>query len=184
MKIITVVDFETTRPEPRRPAQPWQIGIAQLADGEVVPDSLWHSYLRVDADVRYHRDIMPNRAEREIIASAPEFHEVLPTLLANQLAYPLAAHNASVERTILRRAAPLHDFSEWIDTLELARLCYPGMTSYALNDVIIALGLEVPLEKLCPGLCAHHALRDAVACALLLGLMHKEFSVLNHWEAT
>lgn len=179
MKIVTAVDFETTKAVPRRPAQPWQIGIAQLSENGVIPGSLWHSYLRISKDDKFHPNHTPDSIQQSALATAPSFHELLPGLIRGPLAQPLAAHNGAVERTILRRAAPAHDFSITFDTLQMARRCYPALPSYALDDLVSVLGIGQELSRLCPGLEPHHAMRDAAACALLLHRMHRDFRVLD-----
>jgi DNA polymerase III epsilon subunit-like protein len=76
------------------------------------------------------------------------------------------------------RAAPLHRFGPWIDTLRLVRKAWPHLASAALEDVVMGLGLRPRVEALCPGLAAHDALFDAVACGLLL----EHFLALPGWQ--
>jgi DNA polymerase-3 subunit epsilon len=81
---------------------------------------------------------------------------------------PLAAHNIGTERKFLRRAAPLHRFGPWIDTLKLARHARPDLAGHALADVCAALGLVARVRDFCPGRDWHDALFDAFASALVL----------------
>lgn len=69
---------------------------------------------------------------------------------------------------MLRLMAPMHSFDPWIDTLKLAREAWPGLPSYALEDLIESLQLAPRIEALISGRSAHDALYDAVASAVLL----------------
>ena len=178
--VITVVDFETTRPSRDTLSEPWQVGIIQLRNGVPDPSSKWFSYLRVRGKPTFS-GVTPTRAELCQMEQSLTLPELLPTLLRHYLCYPLAAHHAAVERNILRHAAPLHDFGVWIDTLELAKQHLPGLHSYALCDLCRQLGLQGPLQSLCPGLAPHNALYDACACALLLQFLQNSYSAITRY---
>jgi DNA polymerase III epsilon subunit-like protein len=176
--VIAVVDFETTRPPRGGVAEPWQVGVILLRDGVPDPESKWFSYLRVSGRARFS-GVLPTRAELEKMEHSPAFADIFPELMTRYLHHPLAAHHAAVERNILRRAAPLHDFSGWLDTLELAKRHLPGLPSYALADLCALLGLEEHLRVLCPGLAPHNALYDACACGLLLHYLQTGYSAIS-----
>ena len=101
-------------------------------------------------------------------AAAPAPAELWPAWRPWVAGRPLVAHNVGTERKFLRRAAPLHEFGPWIDTLKLARRVRPDLAGHALADVCRALGLAPRLRELCPGRDWHDALFDAFASALVL----------------
>lgn len=74
----------------------------------------------------------------------------------------------ATEKKFTRLMAPMHQFGPWIDTLRIARKVWPGCASYALEDLIVLLGLKPKVDALCFGKAAHDALFDAVASAMLL----------------
>jgi DNA polymerase III epsilon subunit-like protein len=72
------------------------------------------------------------------------------------------------EKKFLRQAFPLHPIGPWIDTLKLARLAHPDLSSHKLEDLLKHFGLMDQVDRMAPGLAPHDALYDAVACAVLL----------------
>ena len=86
----------------------------------------------------------------------------------------LVAHNAGTEKRVLREAVPMARFGPWIDTLVLARAAWPGLASYALDDLVKQLGLQEQMIAAVPGREAHDALYDAVACGEVLATLLKQ----------
>ncbi|HRT05145.1 MAG TPA: 3'-5' exonuclease [Kiritimatiellia bacterium] len=165
---LTVLDFETTGAVAGHPDEPWQVGMVELKDGRVT--GRYHeSYLRVAA-VRPFNPYAPGRhAElRGVLAAAPPPAELWPVWRPWLEGRPLAAHNIGTEKKFLQRAAPLHEFGPWIDTLKLARRVRPDLEGHALADVCAALGLVERTRERCPGRTWHDALFDAFASALVL----------------
>ncbi|MEA2067584.1 MAG: 3'-5' exonuclease [Verrucomicrobiota bacterium] len=166
---ITVLDYETTGSLSGYANEPWQIGMVSLISGKVDPDSMFGSFLRVDAN-RPFNPHAPGRhaALRDEIAGAPTPQELWPALMPRLVDFPLCAHNVATEKKFTRRMAPMHRFGLWIDTLRIARKVWPGCLSYSLDDLVVVLDLKSRVDALCPGKKAHDALYDAVASALLL----------------
>lgn len=173
---FTAIDFETTGTIFGYENEPWQIGLVSFcvaSGGDEVclkhDFDLFSSYLHVPRD-RPFNSFSPGRhgEMRELLASSPKLIEiwdkVFPYLNNERI---LIAHNVGVERTILRKAAPLNRFGPWIDTLKLTKEYYPNLSSYALTDVVKTFGLMDKIGELCPGLAPHDALYDAVACAIV-----------------
>lgn len=166
--IYTAIDFETTGTVPGWPVEPWQIGMVEVSLAGGVGRG-FSALLGVPAERPFNR-FAPGRHSliRDELAIAPTlpqmWDEVSPWLIGRTL----VAHNIGTERTILKKAAPLHSLGPWIDTLKLTRRIYPGLSSYALDDIISVLGLTAEVQKSCPGLTAHDAYYDAVACGVLL----------------
>jgi DNA polymerase III epsilon subunit-like protein len=177
---ITALDFETTGSVPGWPVEPWQLGLVRLRGGRVIAESRVSLLLRIDAGRPFNPHAPGRHAHlREALASAPALAEQWCTLIEAWLAgRPLAAHNVGTERTVLRRAAPLHPLGPWIDTLALTRRAYPGLPDYGLDAVIGGLGLEGRLREVSPQGQAHDAGHDACACAVLL----EHLLALPRWE--
>ena len=166
--VFTAIDFETTGTVPGWPVEPWQIGLCEIScEGGVTGG--FSSLLGVSAERPFNR-FAPGRHAliRDELALSPTLPEIWDELAPRLVGIPLVAHNVGTERTMLRKAAPLHALGPWIDTLKLSRIVAPGLASYALGDVIAHFGLTAAVDAACPGLSAHDAYYDAVACGLLL----------------
>ena len=166
--VITVLDFETTGSVRGHPDAPWQIGLVELVDGRVTGRHR-EDLLYIPAD-RPFNPYAPGRhaALRDQLASAPPPATLWPQWTPWLLNRPLAAHNASTEKKILKNLAPLHRFGPWLDTLVLARHLLPTASDHTLSSACTALGLLPRLTALCPDRTWHDALYDAYASALLL----------------
>ncbi len=172
--VWTVLDFETTGVVKGWPNEPWQLGVVQVADGAVLPETRWETLFRV-ADRPFSPRAVGRYAElRDELARAPEPMSLWPEISSRLVGVPLVAHNCATERAVLARLAPLTPFGPWIDTLAFARARYPGLSSYALGDLVEAFGLRGEAERLCPGRTWHDALYDACACAALAARFMQE----------
>lgn len=177
--VITALDFETTGAVAGWPVEPWQMGMIRLRGGRVAASERREQWLRVAADRPFNPHAPGRHARlRPELAHAADLAALWPELAPWLTGLPLAAHNVGTERGTLERAAPLHRFGPWIDTLRLVRKAYPNLASAALDDVIAALALQPRLATLCPGRAPHDALYDACACAVLL----EHFLALSGWE--
>lgn len=165
---LTVLDFETTGAVAGHADEPWQVGMVELQDGRVT--GRYHeSYLRVAAARPFNPYAPGRHAElRGVLAAAPPPADLWPVWRPWLEGRPLAAHNIGTEKKLLQRAAPMHEFGPWIDTLKLARRVRPDLEGHALADVCAALGVVERARKLCPGRDWHDALFDAFASALVL----------------
>jgi DNA polymerase III epsilon subunit-like protein len=163
---IVAIDFETTGSVPEHPDEPWQVGMVRITNG-VVEDT-YQSLLRVGD--RPFNAYAPGRhaSLRAELAVAPTLSDLWPVLRPWWLGAPLVAHNAAVEKKVVRQAAPLHRPAGWIDTLKLARVAYPDLPSHTLTDLLDRFGLEKEVRRVCPDRASHDALYDAVGCGLLL----------------
>ncbi len=166
---LTVLDFETTGSVQGFDTEPWQIGAVVLENGRVVPDQIFDSLIRVDAN-RPFSAYAPgeHHKRRDEIAAAPDVSKVWKNLEPWVTTRPLVAHNISVEKKFLRRMAPMHRCGPWIDTLKLARQAWPDAPSHKLENLIVGLGLLDRVCEGCPDGKPHDALYDAVASAVLL----------------
>lgn len=91
------------------------------------------------------------------VANAPTISQVLPELMAFVAGdvTALIAHNASFDIGFLRNDAHIDFHRPVYDTLELAMILLPGLASYSLGELCLALGIEL--------VDAHRALDDAQA---------------------
>ena len=162
------LDFETTGTVKGWPNEPWQLGFIEIGEEGPIVGSQGETYFRVDAGRPFSPRAPGRWAElRAELAVAPTFMDAWPELGARLVGVPLVAHNASTERTILEKRAPLTPFGPWVDTLRLVRTYWPLMESFALGDLIRTFGLTGQVEALCPGRTWHDALFDACAGAVL-----------------
>lgn len=176
--VFTAIDFETTGTVPGWPVEPWQIGLCSVSVADGVRD-VFSSFLRVDENRPFNMYAPGRHASiRTTLATSPTLLDTWPTISDALLSRPLVAHNAGTERSILRKAAPLHRPGPWIDTLRLARIALPGLGSYALEDVVRHLGLSAQVEDIWGGTAYHDAAFDAVCCAVVLC----HFLALPGWE--
>jgi len=161
------IDFETTGSVPGYRNEPWQIGMAPICQGEI-GQALFDSLINV-GDRPFNKYAPGRHAQlRSKIAIAPTMQALWRVIAPRLAGLVLVAHNVGTERSVLAAASPLHVLGPWVDTLVLARAAWPGLPSYALEDLIARFGLGDAVAVHCPGRAAHDALYDAVACAELL----------------
>ncbi len=167
---FTVLDFETTGVVKGYQSLPWQLGAVTVRAGVLdLGAPSFDTYLCVPEEYPFSKHAPgEHRANRAAIARAPAFETVWQALHSRLSVTVPVAHNVGTERNILLKFAPMTRYPYWVDTLKLTRTIYPGLTSYALEDLIPLLGLQEKLTALVPGRAPHDAYYDAVACALLL----------------
>lgn len=176
---FTAIDFETTGTVSGWPVEPWQIGMAKMTPQGALLEK-FSSLLGVSADRPFNRFAPGRHAQlRDELALSPTLPQMWNLVEPWVVGTLLVAHNIGTERTMLTKAAPLHRPGPWIDTLKLARRVYPGLDSYALEDLVVLLGLLPKVREACPGLAAHDAFFDAVAC----GVLYTHFLSLPGWES-
>lgn len=141
---FVAIDFETTGYENGAVNEPWQLGAVLVRDLEIVETREWFFRTAQTPDAQPLMEV---------------WNEFYPMLAGRRL----VAHNASTERTILMRIAPLTKWGPWVDTLKLAKARYPKLPSYALGDLCATFGLVPQMD----GRTWHDGLYDAVACANL-----------------
>ncbi|MDA1044351.1 MAG: 3'-5' exonuclease [Verrucomicrobia bacterium] len=164
---ITLIDFEGTGKIRAYADEPWQVGLVLLRRGEIVRESMTSQFLYV-SDRPFNPHAPGRHAEcREALAAAPNLPDLWPTLRHWFESDAIVAHNIATEKRYLRTAFPMVRMPPWIDTLFLSRAAYPGLKSYALENLVVSLKLSTALDELVPNRGPHDALYDAVASALL-----------------
>ena len=139
---FTVFDFETT-------------GMSPVYDRVVELAAL-----RIDADGEshdFHSLVNPGRAippgvtcihhiTDEMVADAPHFHSVAREFLEFADGSTLVAHNAHFDLGFLQESLARCGLPLWrgktIDSLRLAKRCFPGLASYRLQNLRLALHLD------------------------------------------
>lgn len=105
----------------------------------------------------------------EMVVNAPEDHEVLQKLIAFTKDLPLVGHNISFDYRFLKQCAANADVAydkSAVDTLEIARKCYPDLPSKKLEELCRYFHITETQE--------HRALADAQMTAQLLEYMQQE----------
>jgi DNA polymerase-3 subunit epsilon len=112
---------------------------------------------------------------------------------------PLAAHYAGVENSLLKEVWPyprtspdfarpgerVIDWGPWIDTARIYAQLYPKLDSSGLESLVGRCGLQSELDAQAARLCPegrrhyHAALYDALAGALLLGALARDFQLAS-----
>ncbi|MCC5574457.1 3'-5' exonuclease [Microtetraspora sp. AC03309] len=140
-----------------------EVAAIPIADGRPVPESARCTLVRPPQPItpfaaRIHR--ISNQA----VEGAPSWEQVAPGVHTHLQHAWIAAHNASVDYTALRRHLPGWEPAGVIDTLRLARATYPAAPKYGL-DALLAY-TAIPLTGIDGQ--RHRAGFDAHATALLL----------------
>lgn len=163
---FAAIDFESAGARRGGTDVPVQIGIACLDGlGSGLGDSLV-SYLASDQPIVWSAQKVHGISTEDLVG-APSLLTLWPRISALLQNRWIVAHGAATEKRFLR-AFPFHGFGPWVDTLKLARAVWPDLTSYALGDLIVTLGLETELRTLHPAFRWHEALSDSVASLILL----------------
>ncbi len=172
---FAVIDVETTGHVRGFPTEVWQVGLVHVRDGQVDVSQGLNTLVRVDAERPFNKHAPGRHAVlRETLAQAPRVDEVTAQVMELCRGRTLVAHNIGTERKALNTWAPLHPWGEWVDTLKLYRRHYPGLESYTLDSLVQCFGLADSVTELTPGLEAHDAYYDAVACAVLLSFLLRQ----------
>ena len=163
---LVAIDFESSGEAPGEAGSPIQIGIAEMKSLQLDRHSFFSSYLKSHSSItkvaqKIH-GITP-----EHFKEAPSLLELWPEVQRRLQGRCLVAHGHGTERRFLR-AFPMHGFGPWIDTLTLSRQFFPGLSSYALTDVITHCNLTEEVHALYPSFRWHEALSDAIASLSLL----------------
>ncbi len=167
---FVALDFEATGVVPGYANDPWQLGVVELdLSSGPVQGTAREWFFQIPPDRPFSPRAPGRWAEmRGTLSASPTFLESWPDIASVLSGAALVAHNASTERTIIEKRAPLARLGPWIDTLRLVRKYWPLMKSFALGDLIATFDLKPQVDALCPGRTWHDALYDACAGAVLL----------------
>lgn len=161
---IVVFDIETTGLSARND-RITEIGAVRLKKGEVVST---FSQL-VDPEVEIPENIVKlTGIDNNMVAGQPTIWEVIPRFMEFVGDSILSAHNASFDVGFIRENLSIHGRevkNPILDTLQLARIVFPGLKNHKLNTVAKHLKVEL--------LNHHRAVDDAKATADILAYILK-----------
>lgn len=175
---LVAIDFESSGESPGEASSPIQVGIAEMKSLQLDPSSFFSSYLKTNASITRTAKKIHGISSTQL-QEAPSLLELWPELQRRLQGRYLVAHGHGTEKRFLR-AFPMHGFGPWIDTLTLSRQFFPGLSSYALADVITHCSLTEKLFLLYPNFRWHEALSDAIASLLLLLYLIEKANLENH----
>mgnify|MGYP003631146470 CR=1 FL=1 len=155
------LDFETAN---EKRGSVIQVGLSKFRDSELVAT---HAvFVTPPPGMRYFlpRNTAVHGIRPEQIQGAPEWPNLLERIDRVRGNYPIVAHNASFERTVIERASEAYGITppswRYLCTLKLAKLSFPNESSHSLGILSGRLGL--------PTFAHHDAGADAEASARLL----------------
>lgn len=147
-----------------------QIGIVLVEEGEIVGqyETDVNPYEPLDEHINQLTGITD-----EQLALAPDFGQVAGEVAALLEGRIFVAHNVKFDANLLIEALFLEGYDlhlPWVDTVELAQLCFPTLDKYGLPHLAQQLGLDLGQ--------AHTAIADAHASAQLLLLIQEKLRQL------
>ncbi|WP_347491010.1 ATP-dependent DNA helicase DinG [Desulfoscipio sp. XC116] len=160
-------DLETTGFDPAND-KIIEIALVKVIDGKIIDtfNTLVNPECKIPLKIKRLTGITD-----EQLAAAPTMQQVTPEVLGFIEQCPLVGHNIDFDHSFLSAQLGNLPFTECIDTLEMARLILPGVSSYSLSNLVQHLQLEQkPL---------HRALDDALAAAGLLFALLEKAAALN-----
>ena len=151
------IDFETANNEQTSACS---VGLAKMQDGVVV-DS-FYSLIQPPSSYFSPMNISIHGIRPQDVQFAPTFEEIWPNMLLFIGDDLLIAHNAPFDIGILRAMLSYYDLPipslRYTCTVRISRKVWPQFPSHKLTDLSRRFGFDYQ---------AHHALEDAVNCALV-----------------
>lgn len=155
---FTAIDFETAN---SKRTSACSIGMAKVRKGQVVEH--YYRLLRPEVGDFHPMNISIHGITPEQVADSPTLSELWHEIEAFIDGDVLVAHSVSFEQSVINQTmqAVGQDIPrlDYLCTLYMSRLNYPGRKGYRLPDVCKDC-LGYPVNH-------HHALEDAIACAEL-----------------
>lgn len=156
-----VVDLETTGHSPSKGDRIIQIAIVFIENNKIIDRYMRYVHPQRPIPPFIHQLTSIGDAE---VADAPPFEEIAEEVADLLTGYIFVAHNTDFDVNFLQNEFARCGVSKWrgktIDTVELAKIMYPTLPSYRLQD--LSESLDISLNQ------AHRADDDAEATALLL----------------
>lgn len=154
MKFIAI-DFETANSER---SSPCEIGLVKVEGLEITERK---SFLIRPKDNYFdYYNTLIHGIDEVMVEDEPEFDEIYERLRPDFENYPIIAHNASFDISVLRHTLDLYGIeypeTEYSCTYQMSREALKGLFSFKLDSVCDHFG--IPLDH-------HRALPDAEACA-------------------
>lgn len=156
-----VVDLETTGHSPSKGDRIIQIAIVFIENQQIT--DTYMRYVHPGRPIPSFIHQLTSIGDEDV-ADAPPFEEIAGEVAELLAGCVFVAHNTDFDVSFLQKELIRCGVPKWqgkkIDTVELAKILYPTLPSYRLQDVAEALG--IPLHQ------AHRADDDAKATALFL----------------
>ncbi|MEV4091077.1 3'-5' exonuclease [Streptosporangium saharense] len=178
-----VIDFETLTPAGRSPV-PIEVAAMALVpkDGELVESWRFQALIRPPEEVPVTDfDARQTGITAAMLGSAAGPEHVMTALDAMMAAppYRLVAHSAGTEATLIAHQAahcPTLATTSLLDTVRMARVVYPELSSHALNAVLRHLRVPLPVDR-------HRAMPDVELTATVLRRILAENATTHRWTA-
>ncbi len=171
---FTAIDFESAGTATGRTDAPVQIGTTTWSVAEGISDT-WMSYIFTDQEITWAAQKVHGITSSDL-SDAPKLMLLWPKIKERLNNVAVVAHGHGTEKRFLQ-AFPAHGFGPWIDTLPLARACYPEFDNYSLGNICETLSLTESVTELVPDKTWHDALYDAAASIILLKHIVEHFEL-------
>lgn len=178
---FVVIDFETLTPA-GRPAEPIEVAAVTVAfqGGELLEVRHYQSLIRPPPDVALTGfDTAQTGITAAALRDAPSAPVVMAALdgALTSPPYRLVAHNAPYEAGIIARQrehCPTLAATPLLDTVRLARLAYPELSSHRLDDLLRFLRIPHPADR-------HRALPDVEATVPVFERVVADGAAAHRW---
>lgn len=168
MQEFIVCDLETTGFIPGRD-KIVEIALVKVVNGTIVDK--FHSLINPECNIPVRIKRLTGINEAELFHS-PTLREIFPQLNNFMLETPLVGHNIGFDRSFLEVSLNFRlPFTDYLDTLELARIIMPELPGHSLGSLASSLHLDHRPQ--------HRAMDDALATTELLSVLLKETSQLS-----
>lgn len=151
------IDFETANSDA---ISACSVGLARMEDGQLL-DS-WYSLIKPPSLYFAAGNIAIHGIQPKDVVAKPDFSQVWPEILLFIGDDVLIAHNAPFDIGILRSLLHYYELPvpslRYTCTVKIARKVWPQLPSHRLSYLCQHFGFSYQ---------AHHALHDAVNCALV-----------------
>nr|WP_246239905.1 exonuclease domain-containing protein [Pseudoalteromonas caenipelagi] len=162
-QVYVVVDLETTGGK-KESDRITEVGLVKVQQGKIV--SKWQSLVNPQRHIPKYITQLTG-IDNAMVATAPSFSEIAPTVSKFCENAIFVAHNANFDMGFLK-----HEFQRLniafskpkLCTVQLARKYLPGYPSYSLGNLCAALNIDLHQH--------HRALDDALAAAQILLLIN------------
>lgn len=168
MKFVAI-DFETAN---SKRSSPCEIGIVKVEDFMIIERK---SFLIRPKDNYFDKfNTSLHGIDKSMVKKEPEFDKIYEYLRPDLEGYPILAHNASFDISVLRHTLDLYgiEYPETIYscTYQMSREALKGLFSLKLNSVCSHYGIAID---------HHRALSDAEACAEIAIRLFQERGIKN-----
>lgn len=152
-KTFTAIDFETMTAER---SSACAIGLVKVVNGQIVQK--YYSLINPIPDDRETDNSAVHGITREMVASAPKFIDIWPTIVKVTAGSILVSHNAEFDSAVWNEQLGFYGCTKNPSRFQF--LCTYEMTGLSLKDACAKHNIEIGHH--------HDALDDALACAKVL----------------